>query len=282
MVQVERRARKEIADRFYKTPQGKEVLEHVIGLNKERAKIQPTVYPFALRDFPLDEITSITGFSVKQVERAIAGFRDKGEENGGLRRPLREETIARKIHTVTGVKRGAPRQYTSDQLKTFALVKKLQETGLITNDLLNWNELTDLYSEHERPMPKDFASRLALEVFFTMRKAGTPARYTNIGHQVDRVWFKTAFQEEEDFIAMHSNTSLFGYEEDSEGLYDIDRLGHKWRPLIFDDDDLFDGHRAIARRKQMRERNEIPLSEKADEQDIAVPLWRVPRGAKFR
>lgn len=231
----------------------------LIQVNKEKAIIQPTVYPFALRGFPVSEITLITGFTVYQVESAIRIFREKGEENGGLRRPLKEETAALIIRANTGRKKGEPPEYTSDQLKGFVFAKKLQEAGMVTIDLFNWNELNSLYNARERELPYTFAESLRLEVFLAARIAlqqGDPdpiRKYRDIGDEVDAEWFERSLQGEEDFIANIPLPNVFGFGEDAEGFFTQDQYG-KWRSVVIEENVIFDNSWLAAQRLASRNR----------------------------
>lgn len=249
---------------FFQTDRGKEIMDRIIQGNENRAKIQPVVYPLALRRFPVDEIIFITGFSRQQVESAIRIFREKGEKGKkrGLERPTGEEISAAIVRANTGRREGKPREHIIGQLSAFAFARKLIEDGLITGDLADWNGLYELYTKNRRSLPEGFSDRLRLEGFFAAHRNGDQvllAKYKEIGDNIDSRWFDTSLADDEDFIAVHAG--VFGGREDigedKNGLYHVDEFGRRWRTPVQENGVIvFDDSKLAAERAESRERVE--------------------------
>jgi len=72
------------------------------------------------------------------------------------------------IAEILGPKKDIQTAKTSEE-KSIIFAQALWEKGMIGKDLTYWRKLGELYRENERPLPENFAVRLALEAFVRTR-----------------------------------------------------------------------------------------------------------------
>lgn len=115
-------------------------------------------------------------------------------------------------------------------------IKKLDEAGLVTADLTNWQELHQLYKERE--LPQSPASIIILEGFLMAWKGVVRgdnnlfSKYTTRGVAVDHDWFMSTLNSPEVAFIMSKVVNDQGYGRDRRGRFRLGPNEEKLRDLL--------------------------------------------------
>lgn len=154
------------------------------------------------------EIAAITGFTRKQVKRAIDGNRLRPEWNK-IPALTPEQVVELKRRSGKAKKPRNPEDRklpTQDEKNNLAFAKIVLDSGLISEDLRDWRELNSIYAQNKRDLSDSFTKRLRLEVFLKARKMAHDEdrqllkKYIKIGEAIDAKWFEGSLAEEQKFI----------------------------------------------------------------------------------
>ncbi len=171
--------------------------------SKEQGGIMQVALPLFLRGARVEDVMNLCDAPREQVENCLRKLR----KSGLIKRPTAEETKLLMRKSMLGVrKKVSERSRNPEQALSIGFAKKLIQNGFISNNILYWNRLNDLFSKGKKALPDEFSDRLRLEVayFAAVRaKKGDMRAFSNyrrIGKQIYDNWFEHSLTEEEKFI----------------------------------------------------------------------------------
>lgn len=165
-----------------------------VDLSEVQTSTWKTVYPLALRNGLIIEITEITGFTYHAVNSLInrppRNFMDLPEYK------LPESQEGRRLRAnrrISDAKRGI--RPSPEQMNALAFASSLFRAGFISEDLRYWQQLHDIFQGDERLKKEHIAYALTLEAFLVARQGASNGdrslldTYAALGKEIDGGWF---------------------------------------------------------------------------------------------